>query len=417
MRSVFILAGLAVLGTIVIVIAGIWLAEKEKENGLGALEGTSVDVATLPQTVPFTTVAGHIVVDATLGGSDEVVPLILDSGAPVILSDAIAERFGGPSAGSMQTAAIDGSVISSEVVLVSELRLGDAIFRDAGAVKGFVDDDNPLSCISRNGLIGASLMKEAVWQIDYDRGEVTIAASTDGLDHIDGALQLGFSSPTTTSPSPRIVLGAGDDALSVLIDTGSDGGLTVNPGDLEAVGVEIETDGPAYDVVAAGAAGSYDARVIYSPVDLALTAEVTLHDYPVATIDSLQLRQGNVGNGFLDDFVVTIDWPNSVLYLDPISPEPGPSVPQAVSLSWDGERVMVGSLVGGSAPAAAGLALSQPIASIDGLDVSGATRDEFCELSATYASGTFEISTDDGATYLIDAVSDFFDRQASPPQG
>ncbi len=406
-----IIGVIAVAALVVVSLFGFTLLQSgdDQEAGFAALEGTSVDESTLPVTVPFDFVAGHIVVEATLDDSGEPVALIVDSGAPTILSDELADQFGGEVAGHLNTAAIDGTVVKEEIVPVAELHIGDATFTDVGSIKGFLEPDNPLSCISSNGLIGASLMKEAVWQIDYGTKQITIAPSVDGLDHIEDAIALGFVSPTASSPSPQLPLLAGEGTIDFLIDTGSDGSLTVNPADLAGIGIEVDPSGPAYRTEAAGSAGSYDARLLYASVDLGLGNQ-QLDGFPVATIESLQAGQGNIGNAFMSNYVVTIDWPQGNIYFDPVSDDPRPPAPPAATIGWDGERITVGGVVEGSDVAEAGLAIGQFVSSIDGQDVSAATRDDFCELYvAERRDDGFELTTDDGQTYQVGPVEDFYD--------
>ncbi len=405
-----IIGVIAVAALVVVSLFGFTLLQSgdDQEAGFAALEGTSVDESTLPVTVPFDFVAGHIVVEATLDDSGEPVALIVDSGAPTILSDELADQFGGEVAGHLNTAAIDGTVVKEEIVPVAELHIGDATFTDVGSIKGFLEPDNPLSCISSNGLIGASLMKEAVWQIDYGTEQITIAPSVDGLDHIEDAIALGFVSPTASSPSPQLPLLAGEGTIDFLIDTGSDGSLTVNPADLAGIGIEVDPSGPAYRTEAAGSAGSYDARLLYASVDLGLGNQ-QLDGFPVATIESLQAGQGNIGNAFMSNYVVTIDWPQGNIYFDPVSDDPRPPTPPAATIGWDGERITVGGVVEGSDVAEAGLAIGQFVSSIDGQDVSAATRDDFCQLHvAERRDDVFELTTDDGQTYQIGPVGDFY---------
>ena len=404
--GIIVAAALIVVGIIAV---GLLWAGGDQEAGLATLEGTSVDESALPVTVPFDFVAGHIVVEATFADGDEPVTLIVDSGAPTILSDDLADQFGDEVAGHLETAAIDGTVVKEEIVPVAKLRLGDATFTEVGSIKGFLEPDNPLSCISSNGLIGASLMKEAVWQIDYGTNQITIAPSVDGLDHIEGAIALGFVSPTASSPSPQLPLLAGEGTLNFMIDTGSDGSIMISPADLAGIGMEVDPSGPAFGTEAAGSAGSYDARLLYAGVDLELGNQ-QLDGFPVATIESLQAGQGNIGNAFMSNYVVTIDWPQGNIYFDPGSDDPRPPVPPAATIGWDGERITVGGVVEGSDVAEAGLAIGQLVSSIDGQDVSAAPRDDFCELYvAERRDDGFELTTDGGQIYQVGPVEDFYE--------
>jgi predicted aspartyl protease len=405
-NSAIVIAAVAVL-LVAGVIASVILASEDREGAGAALKGTTVDASSLPVTVPFDVIAGHLVVDADLVGIDEPVKLVVDSGAPTILSTDVADQAGGEVLGHLSTIAIDGSVTQEEVVSVAELSLGGATFTDVGSVKGFLGPDNPLSCISPNGLIGASLMKEAVWQFDYGAEQMTIAATVDGLDHIEGAIAVGFSAASPISPSPLLTFSSGDEALTFLLDTGSDGSLTINPADLAGIGTAVDVAGPALSLQAAGAAGSFDARLLYDDVDLAL-GDQQLDGFPVATFESLEAGQGNIGNAFLLNYVVTIDWPEQRIYFDPRTDDSNPPLPPAARIGWDGQNIIVGSVVEGSDVAEAGLQVGQRIISIDGQDLSSATRDDFCELYVAPTSEEFELTLESGQTHAISLVEDFF---------
>ena len=386
------------------------MVENDQDAGQAALKATTVDAGSLAARVPFEAVAGHVVIDVGLGDGVETVPLILDSGAPVTFSDELADLRAGEPVGRLATAAIDGSVIRVDVVPVEIVTVGDAEFRDVGAVGSFIGLDNPLSCISPNGLIGANLMRAAVWQIDYDAGEVTIAASTDELDHIDGAIRIPFEPASEASPSPIIEISAGDDTLRFLIDTGSDGWLTISAADAEAAGIGVGPDAPSYSVEAAGAAGTYLAEIAYTSTDL-MFGERLLPNVPIATLDTLADGQGNIGNAFLENFVVTFDWDDSYLYLDPIVDEISPDVPASAGITWDGEIIRVGSLVAGSDAESAGVVLGAPVVAVDGVDVSAATRDDFCDvLRAQVAGQPFDLTVGGEAPgdHRIEPVTDFF---------
>jgi hypothetical protein len=356
----------------------------------------------------FRQVAGHIVLDASLGESRETLPLILDTGAPTIISADLATRFGGESAGSIMSASIDGEVSSSPVVPFSSVGIGGARFRDVGAVAGFIAPGNPLYCISGNGLIGANLMKEATWQIDYGAGLLSMAASVEGLDHVEGAISLDFIPASEGSPSPIIEVPAGEGSLRFLLDTGSDGWLTVNPNDLEGTGASVDTDSPAVATVGAGASGTFETRLVWTALDLEL-GETRLSDLPITTTTSLSEGQGNMGSAFLRHYVVTIDWPESRLYLDPLTDDPRPDAPASVTLGWGGGDYIVGSIVEG-APGTDDLALSAPVTAIDGVDVTTATFDDFCVRSTGDPDASYEmrVAGDVATTVDVAPMEEFF---------
>ena len=415
-RWPWVVAALVVIAIVVVAALAsvVMRSSEEQEDGLAALEATSVDESTLPQTLPFRYVAGHVLIDALPGDSTERLNFILDSGAPTTYSDDVADAHGGEAVGQIKEEAIDGSVLDVPIIPVETLSLGGAEFHDAAGTKGFLEPDNPLSCLSDNGLIGASLMKNAVWQLDYEAQEVTIAPTLDGLDHIDGAIALDFTYASPASPSPLVRFGGGDGELVFLLDTGSDGDLTVNPADVEAIGVTVDQDGPAIETIAAGAAGTYDAALTYAGIDLDIGG-ATVAEYPIATVESLAEGQGNIGNAFLDDFVLTIDWPGGKVYLDPVSADgsiPTPTEPAAVNVGWDGEDMTVGSIARGSPPAEAGLELGETVVAIDETDVGAATRDDFCTWYTSDTPDQYSLTDTAGETFEIGPVEGFYDSLA-----
>lgn len=281
------------------------------------LTGARVDPATLPASLPLIRSGDHLLVDVSFGEAAASVPLIVDTGAPLTLSDELAEAHGRASGGRIRTVSIDGVVTESDVVSVPRLDLGDAVYADAGAVKGFVEAGNPLACVSPHGLVGATLMDGAVWQFDYPAATLTIAPDLTGVDDVSGAFRIPFEAASDASPTPVIALGVGDGELPFIVDTGSDGWLLLHPADLEAIGVEVADDVPSRTTRASSAAGSQLAEVSFAAIDVTL-GDVRLDDAPVALLDSLEGGRGVIGNGFLSRFVLTIDWTERALYLDPV---------------------------------------------------------------------------------------------------
>jgi predicted aspartyl protease len=366
-----LLVPLAIILVVVGIIGGIvYLSRQEQDAGGTVLASGSVDSATLPVTVPYREIGGAIVIDVTLGSGDRSLPMILDTGAPTILSEATARAYAGEAAGTVASVSADGQVISNSVVPLAQVSVGGAVFTDVGAVVGAIEPGNPFYCITDSGFIGASLMRTAVWQIDPRARQVTIAGSIDGLEHIDGATRLQLTPASDISPSPLVELTVGEGTLTFLLDTGSNGWLAANPQDLAGVGVELPDDPPTMAILGTGAAGSFATQVRW--LDAGIGAEPLL----LAVSEALPAGMGNAGTDYLSRFVVTIDWPGGNVYLDPVA-ELLPSVPPSAALAWD-EGYVVGSYVEG-APGNEPLELGAHVARIDDQVVARAPFAEFCD--------------------------------------
>ncbi len=294
------------------------------------------------------------------------------------------------------------------MVSLPQLAIGGAVFRDVGAVVGAIEPGNPFYCISEGGFIGASLMQAAVWQVDPAAGTVTIAESSEGLDRVDGAIKLDFVRASDVSPSPLVELLMGDEPLTILLDTGSDGWLVVNTDDLNGIGIYAAPDAPAVAVRAATAGGAVPARIEWVSAGLALDA--ALQRLPVATSRLLPEGQGNAGTDFLRHFVATYDWSEDVVYLDPIT-ELVPATPPSAGLAWE-DGYVVGAIVAGY-PGNETLSLGTEVAAIDGRTVSGVPFDDFCtRLEGGPASYEMTVAGERPTIVEVALVEDFFEPLA-----
>lgn len=361
-----------------------------------------LDPATVPATFPFRSIADHIVVDATIAGG-EPLRFMLDTGAPVDLATAIVDDRQLPVV-SQITSQAGGSVsVTNDIVLVPGLTVGPVAIGQTGALSGWVDRSNPLSCISPNGLIGANAMQGGVWQIDYQARTVTVAATTDGLDHIGDAIALDFiTSPGSLAPSPFVGLKVGTAVLPFAVDTGSDGTISIGPDQLASGGVAIPADAPTVVARASGAGGSFDIRAPFVTTEVGLNETTSL----TATITAAALTGavGNIGNGFLENFVVTFDWPASTIYLDPVfdgTTVPAPSVSGA-GVGWDGQRFTVTSLALGGPADRRGLELGDEVVRVNGRAVTD--RADACRILRNPAT---TLRTTDGTRYAVGPIEGF----------
>jgi predicted aspartyl protease len=405
----------AIIGLTVVIIGAIIIAARgEQGRGEAVLAGGSVDDGTLPVTVPYRDIAGAIVIDVALSDESATVPMILDTGAPTIVSEAIAEVLVADSVGTVTTTSIDGQVSTNPVVSLPAIRIGSARFEDIGAVVGAIEPGNPSYCLSQSGFLGTSLMRHAVWRLDPRSHELTIAASVEQLPGLGSAVRIDLARASTTSPSPIVEVAVGGGAQMFLLDTGSDGWIASNPDDVESSGVTIDPDPPTRSVLAYGSGTPFEARVRWTSAAMVFgSAEMEL---PIATSEVLPPGQGNIGTDFLEHFVVTIDWPNDAIYLEPVDTDPRPSIPASATLGWD-DGFVLGSLVEAqSAPRTAGDGvvisaprLGDPVAAIDGRDATDASFAEFCSrMRDRREPRQMTIAADMPLTVEVGPVNDFY---------
>lgn len=360
-----------------------------------------IDPATLPVTIPYTYLADHIVVDTGFGTA-ETFPMMLDTGAPLNVSADLVKKFGFPVQGKQDSAA-GGGTITSDVVGVDTVTMGDLTVSSMQGLTPWVDSGNPLSCVTENGLVGGNVMSGAVWQIDYQAKTVTVTASAEG-EHVDGAIKVPFQPMTGLGKSPVVGIALGNAGLPFLVDTGSSFGVVAAPKDLEKVGIKIPADAPTVKTRIAGAGGTFDVDLAYVPTSMGLN-ETTKIDYPIGAGD-IVANVGNIGNAFLSQFVVTFDFPNSTIYLDPIAKTVAPPTVAGATIGWDGKTAIVSSIAVGSEADKAGLKLGDVVTKVDGKPIT--SQPEFC---AAFTGPAIKEITTAAGTYDAGAVMDFFKVQ------
>jgi predicted aspartyl protease len=404
------LVPVAIVGLAIVLIGAIIVgARSELDQGGSALVRASVDATTLPVTVPYREVAGAIVIDVTFGEGSRTVPMILDTGAPTIITEDLAAVFALEPVGTLATTSVDGQVATSSIVPLPVLHVGGARFSDVGAVVRAIEPGDPFSCISDAGFIGSSLLRTAVWRIDPQKSEVTIAASLDQLPELDSSIRLGFEPSSSISPSPVVDLETGDGSLAFMVDTGSDGWIAANPDDLERAAIVVGDRAPTRSVLGSSATGQFATQIRWASANVDFGAGTAA--MPLATSDALPPGQGDIGTDFLSHFILTIDWTDDTIYLEPIDPGSGPSIPMSVALGWD-DGFMVGSYVDGLAEGA-GLQLGAPVAAVDGRDVTSAPFDEFCAyLRARPEIQQIVVAGDALRTVDVEPVRDFYEPLA-----
>ncbi|WP_366194731.1 hypothetical protein [Meridianimarinicoccus marinus] len=365
------------------------------------------DTAALPVTFPFREVMAHVVVDLSFDG-ETALPVMLDTGAPTILTDALIEARGGETVFEAPGLAGGGAIVWTPTTLIPSATVQGTLAIDSLTAGSGWAADGAFYCITQHGLLGAPAMRNGIWQVDYGANEITVAASLDQLDHIEGAIALPFTiKPGTTSPTPHVQLQVGNGTLEFVVDSGGGIPLTINTKDLASVGVEVPESAPKMTNIAGGAAGAFEftLNALQLPVGIAgteITTTVFVGDGMAPGV------AGNMGHMFLKDYVVTFDWASETISLDPLATDGGLSgmtdVPAAgVGLQPDGSIMVTSMAVGGRADEA-GLVLGETVVSINGQDVTGNGPDLFCDLSA---AGIATITTEAGQTYDVSDIEGF----------
>jgi hypothetical protein len=155
-----------------------------------------------------------------------MVRMLLDTGAPTLISASLAAELGATPSGQARLAPLGGAPRDVPVVRIPEVRIGRARFTDVPALVAAPEPGSALANLAGDGIVGSSLVAAAVWRLDYPARQLTIAADVIGLSHVDGAAALRLT-PGALSPVVDIVIDGR--TVPTLLDTGSNAGLVAHP--------------------------------------------------------------------------------------------------------------------------------------------------------------------------------------------
>ena len=369
-----------------------------------------IDAAQLPVTFPYSEIQDHVVVDVAFG-DDAALPFMFDTGAGTLISREIQEA--NPSELVVETIGLAGG---GAILITPTRRYPSLTVADSVTVTDVLANDpweggDVFACITPNGLLGASSMQKAVWQVDYGTKQISVADSVDQLEHIDGAIALPYIIPegNKLSPTPHVVLPVGNGEIEFIVDTGGGLPMAIEPAQLAAVGVELPADAPTFGTLAAGAAGAFEGTAQYARLPI-MFGDTEL-SVPVAVAAGVgTIAGGNIGHMFLKNFVATFDFPNQMLYLDPLfegTTVPDLADPPAAGFALQNGQVLVTTVPKGGPAEQQGAKVGDVITQVDGQSVEGITADEYCARFAT--TTTHEtVTTASGATYDASPIEGFW---------
>ena len=316
---------------------------------------------------------------------------LIDTGAnTTLVTPEFAKRYGirdpaAAPAGPVSVLSADGRPVILEAVTIGRIALGDARFENISAR---IYDCASLSAhlgVKIDGILGFPLFRETLLTFDYPRNRIVLARPD--RDALIPGLAVPFNN---TNKTPLINVRLGDRSFLVLLDTGSDAALTLNPVGLDPV----FAFGPRIGSTVSTLSGDRPQRL----GRLAGTLAVADYRFP-GPIADLTDDLSALGGAILQHFTVTFDQERDRVTFYRDSPAPIAAAARrsaGVSFAKTPAYWRVASVVPAS-PAAAGVEAGDLVTRINGEPVA---RWDFRryeqlvaaggEISFTFLNGTAE---------------------------
>ncbi len=320
---------------------------------------------------------GLIIIEASI--DDQNFHFLLDTGAPNVVSTEVAKKLNLKAKLNRNTGDSQGKKNSLEYVLLEKVTIGGIDFLNTGAAVADLKQSNEIACLEIDGIIGANLMRKAIWQIDYQNKQVRISNTMDSLTITD-RYEVGFTSKLTGTPIINMLV---DNVLieNITVDSGSNQGFSLSKQSYQEIMAVDSTLRilKSYGNSTSGLYGAGDNDTTY----LAISPTIEIGNLSLKNQFVTFRENGAVtlGNEFFENYITTYDWSQSKLILS--SPrEFDNSTFDSFGFKYffsDG-KLIVNQIVSNSMAVNSGLKMGDHIIELAGQNYKDMQLSDWCEL-------------------------------------
>jgi hypothetical protein len=314
-----------------------------------------------------------VIVPVTIDGV--VYKFILDTGAPTVLSKEIADKLNLKNTSSVASADAHKNKSSMSFAKVGDITIDSLKFINQGAAVYDFSLNKELSCFTFNSIVGANLMKDAIWQIDIQNKIIRITNDIKKLRIPETAVNFKFNQQLTGTPMADITVN-GVKIKNVTIDYGSGSGIDLVS---EKLIKKIHEDKTRFiRIYGYNSMGLYggnnDTSFVFENDPLLAgnnlgSQKISLRKKGISTI----------GTQILKNYIVTFDWSESMVYMEKIANDTTDENKTFgfTALLSEG-KFLVTSITENSSATENGISLGDQIISVNGKDYTAFSSEDYC---------------------------------------
>jgi predicted aspartyl protease len=314
--------------------------------------------------VPFRYISRHIFIDVVI--NQKKYNFLLDTGAEFTVID-------GGTINDLQFLTIDetnvkGNSISKQkakLIEIPKISISNVDFENTGAIVLKIPLQKYYGCFEINGIIGNNLMRKANWQIDYKNKMIRITDNLNKIKMSENAYPVKMNAKETGNV--YFDLGINGIYSKFTFDTGSNWNITTGSNKFQSFQnqnrkLEFLKRGTEYEIIA---------------------DSVTLDKIKLKK-QIITLENGDhslLGNAFFENYTLTIDWKNDVIFFDPmneIKEDKLSSYQLGFSVNYD-ENIIVVSNSWTEHQLDFEIVNGTKVLAINSVDVSNFNRNQLCE--------------------------------------
>lgn len=327
------------------------------------------------QEIDFQDKFGYLIIPVIIG--NDIYEYIFDTGGYNTLTSKIMNKNKLPNLMEVETGS--SNQIKSKITLtkIPSVTIGGIGFKEIGAFNFDFEKSPQINCYTNGGLIGKSIIKEAIWQINEQTKKIILTDNLDNLKNLKGAIKVKVKLDKLFNPFIKVKVNG--EMKSFLLDFGYGGFISLT----EKEGVHLESK----EIIEIVGEGNVSANGILNESMFIKNIEnLKIGQFEIPNQLAYYSKSNNfnlIGTGLTKHFIVTLNFKQKELYLKPI--QKTEKVKSEKSFGFDLNKnknnIYVSKIFKNLSADKAGLKLNDIVVSINGKKLNGESYCDFYDFT------------------------------------
>lgn len=342
--------------------------------------GGSVATATFNETIAYDTLRNWMIINVKLNNEQRTRRFLFDTGAVSVVKSEVARELGLKVATKNRVGSSTNAAQTVPFTQLAHIYINGIDFQEIGAVVMDFNTSPELSCLSDeiDGIIGANLMRLAIWQIDFQQKQMQLSHQREAFSFSEDTIHMPFK--TSHQGTPHLTTKIYGTKVRFGLDTGKSTGIGINKKKFQSIHFNNDTirASRGYGIAAIGVYGSKEDTLYQVQLTNLQLGDLSLD----TALASFSDASGNlIGNQFWKNYRLTLDWQQNRATLDPYGSRPMKTLQSTgFGYTFKNGELVISFIQDGSSLHKAGVPLGSQIISIDGQNYEQMTQSVFCAI-------------------------------------
>ncbi len=262
------------------------------------------------QEIDFQDKFGYFIIPVKIGNG--TYQYIFDTGGYNTLTSEIMDTNELPNLMEVETGS--SNQIKSRIALtkIPTLTIGGVNFKEIGAFNLDFEESPQIKCYTNGGLIGKSIIKEAIWQINEKEKKIILTDNLGNLKNLENAIKIKVKFDKLFNPFIKVKVN--DNMKSFLLDLGYGGFISLT----EKEGVNLESK-ETIEIIGEGVVSANG--ILKESMFIKNIESFKIGQFDLPNQEAYYSKSNNynlIGTGLTEHFIVTLNFKEKELYLKPI---------------------------------------------------------------------------------------------------